>query len=641
MKETFLFIIINILGIALKAQSLDSLYTLWQDQTQPDSTRVQAYEDYIVNDYLYSWPDTAAILAEALHTYAKKQHYPKASATGYKLQGMANYVLGNYPQALEYFQKSLAIQEEPGDKKGIAKNLNNIGLIYMSQGNYPRALEYLQKSQAIKEELGDKKSIATSLGNIGLIYHEQGNYPRALEYYQKSLAIKEELGDKKSIAGGLVNIGIIYYGQGNYPSALEYYQKSLTIFEELGDKIGIATSLGNIGHIYSDQGNSPLALEYYQKSLVTGEELGDKNGMADILSNIGIHYKKEGKNLSALKYCQRGLALAEEIGALDLQKEACQCLYNTYKTMGKDKNALAYYEQMIAVRDSLFNEENTKKLTQLEMQYEFDKKEATTKAEQEKKDALAAQELNRQTMARNGFMGGFVVVLLFAGVFFVQRNKISKEKQRSEELLLNILPEEIARELKEKGKADARDFDLVSILFTDFVSFTEISEKLSASELVSAINQCFEAFDVIMDKYGIEKIKTIGDAYMAAGGLPVTTDDSTKNTVLAALEMQSFIQDRNTKLEAEGKLGFQMRAGIHIGPIVAGIVGVKKFQYDIWGDTVNTASRIESAGKVGKVNISQAIYDLLKDDADLTFESRGKIRAKGKGEIEMYFVSKA
>ncbi|MEZ4850190.1 MAG: adenylate/guanylate cyclase domain-containing protein [Bacteroidia bacterium] len=181
----------------------------------------------------------------------------------------------------------------------------------------------------------------------------------------------------------------------------------------------------------------------------------------------------------------------------------------------------------------------------------------------------------------------------------------------------------------------------MTTLFTDFVSFTETSEKLSASELVSEINQCFEAFDGIMEKYGIEKIKTIGDAYMAAGGLPVPTDDSVKNTVLAALEMQSFIQDRKTKLEAEGKLGFQMRAGIHTGPVVAGIVGVKKFQYDIWGDTVNTASRMESSGAVGQVNISQSSYEMLKEDLQFKFESRGKIETKGKGEMEMYFVSKA
>ncbi len=206
-------------------------------------------------------------------------------------------------------------------------------------------------------------------------------------------------------------------------------------------------------------------------------------------------------------------------------------------------------------------------------------------------------------------------------------------------ILLDILPAEIAAELKEKGRADARDFDEVSILFTDFKGFTEASAKLSAQELVAEINTCFEAFDGIMAKYGVEKIKTIGDAYMAAGGLPVPKDDSVKNTVLAALEMQDFISKRKAENEARGKPAFEMRVGIHTVPVVAGIVGVKKFQYDIWGDTVNTASRIESSGEVGKVNISQSTYGWLNNDLDFTFESRGKIEAKGKGEIEMWFVS--
>jgi class 3 adenylate cyclase len=150
-----------------------------------------------------------------------------------------------------------------------------------------------------------------------------------------------------------------------------------------------------------------------------------------------------------------------------------------------------------------------------------------------------------------------------------------------------------------------------------------------------------------MGKYNIEKIKTIGDAYMAAGGLPVTADDSIKNTVLAALKMQAFVGKRKTDMDAKGLPAFEMRVGIHTGPVVAGIVGVKKFQYDIWGDTVNTASRMESSRAVGKVNISQATYALLKADAstalstgpEFVFESRGKIEAKGKGEIEMWFVS--
>jgi class 3 adenylate cyclase/CHASE1-domain containing sensor protein len=209
---------------------------------------------------------------------------------------------------------------------------------------------------------------------------------------------------------------------------------------------------------------------------------------------------------------------------------------------------------------------------------------------------------------------------------------------KSENLLLNILPAEIARELKENGKAEARSYDKVSILFTDFTDFTKTTAKLSPRELVTEINACFGAFDAIITKYGLEKIKTIGDAYMAVGGLPIQRVDSVKNVVLACLEMQNFIGIRKKINSGKGKPVFEMRAGIHTGPVVAGIVGVKKFQYDIWGDAVNTASRMESRGKIGHVNISQATYEILKDDPCFHFEYRGKVQAKGKGKIDMWFV---
>ena len=165
--------------------------------------------------------------------------------------------------------------------------------------------------------------------------------------------------------------------------------------------------------------------------------------------------------------------------------------------------------------------------------------------------------------------------------------------RRSDELLLNILPAEVAEELKAKGHADAKHFDTVTILFTDFKGFTEASEKLTPQELVEELNTCFKAFDHIITARGIEKIKTIGDAYMCAGGLPDPKTSSPADVVHAALEMQTFMTSRKAERDAQGKPAFEMRVGIHTGPVVAGIVGVKKFQYDIWGDTVNTASRME------------------------------------------------
>lgn len=216
--------------------------------------------------------------------------------------------------------------------------------------------------------------------------------------------------------------------------------------------------------------------------------------------------------------------------------------------------------------------------------------------------------------------------------------EIAQERDRSENLLLNILPEETARELKEKGHSEARLFAQATVLFTDFAGFTALSEAMGPTELVSEINECFSAFDKTMEEYGLEKIKTIGDAYMAAGGLPEPARGSAVDAVLAALKMQSYIQQRFQENARVGKPGFSMRIGLHTGSVVAGIVGIKKFQYDIWGDTVNIASRMESSGAVGKVNISEATYQLVCTDPRFQFEARGHIQAKGKGEMEMYFV---
>ncbi len=217
--------------------------------------------------------------------------------------------------------------------------------------------------------------------------------------------------------------------------------------------------------------------------------------------------------------------------------------------------------------------------------------------------------------------------------------ELSAEKERSDELLLNILPAEVAEELKATGSAKARHFDQASVLFTDFKGFTGMATYLGADVLLQELNACFEAFDAIITRHGIEKIKTIGDAYMCAGGLPDPSTSSPVAVVRAALEMQAFMAERKKRHDAIGQPVFEMRVGIHTGPVVAGIVGVKKFQYDIWGDTVNTASRMESNGEVGRVNISESTYEIVKDEPGLAFTPRGEIQVKGKGKLEMYFVS--
>jgi adenylate cyclase len=214
--------------------------------------------------------------------------------------------------------------------------------------------------------------------------------------------------------------------------------------------------------------------------------------------------------------------------------------------------------------------------------------------------------------------------------------ELREEKQKSDDLLRNILPSEVAEELKAKGGADAKLIDQVTVLFSDFKGFTTMAENMTPRELVQDIHECFSAFDRIMEKNGLEKIKTIGDAYMAAGGIPSPNSTHAVDATRAALEMCVFIENYKKEKIALGLPYFEIRVGLNTGPVVAGIVGIKKFAYDIWGDTVNTASRLESSGEVGRVNISESTWLLIKDQFKCT--PRGKIAAKGKGEIEMYFV---
>lgn len=217
-----------------------------------------------------------------------------------------------------------------------------------------------------------------------------------------------------------------------------------------------------------------------------------------------------------------------------------------------------------------------------------------------------------------------------------QNLKLAEEKEKSEALLLNILPQETAEELKATGAAKPKFFETVTVMFTDFHNFTHMAAQMHPEELVSEIHFCFSTFDGIMNRHNMEKIKTIGDAYMCVGGVPVKNERHAENALLAALEIREFIAKRKEEKILGGQPYFDIRIGIHSGPVVAGVVGTKKFAYDIWGDTVNVASRMESSGEEGKINISQETYELVKEKFHCIY--RGKISAKNKGLIDMFFV---
>ena len=605
MKKIIILSIIVLTFSYSKSSSLDSLYNNWNNPSLSDSNRIASLGRFIAIKHLYSNPDSALILSNRLLVFAK----------------------------------------EKKNERGISSAMNLLGNIHFGRGDYVKALEYFKQSLTMRESVANNSELSSLYNNIGNVYASQEDINNAIIYYKKGLEYFEKDGNKVGMAGLLNNIGALYNSNLDFEKALEYFNRSLKISEEINHKPGLARTYNSIGLYYKHTNSPTKAMIYLQKSIDLNKSLNNLSGYANSNINLGTIYNILNKYNDAISVCKEGLEVSKQIGSPEYERNACDCLYKAYKGQGNNTQALLFHEKMTALNDSINSNEILKDLQQMEFQKQLvadslrqNQKELELKLEYEK-------QLNSENQKRNIAIGSGLLLLVIAVSLYFRnksikksRNEISIEKERSEALLLNILPEKIAQELKENGKSEAKSYDLISVLFTDFKEFTQISEELSATELVSEINTCFEAFDNICSKYRIEKIKTIGDSYMAAGGLPVPYNDSIKNTVLAGLEMVEFISKRKIERVKAGKYPFEMRVGINTGNVVAGIVGVKKFQYDIWGDTVNTASRMESAGEVGKVNISQSTFDLLKNDPDFIFVHRGKINAKGKGEVDMYFV---
>ncbi len=603
----WLLLLLPALAFSQKKQGqarLDSL--LSEVRGRKEDTATVKLMDTISCLYNYINPDEGLKWAEKVRALSQKLHWQKGEGVAYNDFGN-NYQFKNaYPEALAAYFQSLRIAEEQKDQMQISRVLGNIGLVYWAQKNYPRALEYSFKSLRIEEVQADKKSVWITLSNIGGIYNEQGKHKQALTCQLKALQIAEVLGDKDGIGAQTGNIGFTYQSLEQYNTALAYHFKALRLSEEIGDRLGVSTNLGNIGETYYLIASDSAAPR--PDNLVSASR-------ADNLSK-------------AVAYLNRSVIISREVQDAEGVLGSLAVLSKTLSLQGDYRGALETYKQSVALHDSLYNTANNEAITNLETKRAVELKD---------KDILIARLKKRNE--RIFSISGFAVLLLVTGMLFRSYRRqqhsnvlLSKEKKRSDDLLLNILPAEVAEELKDNGASAARQYDQVSVLFTDFVNFTSTAEHLSPQELVQELHACFSAFDAIIERAGLEKIKTIGDAYMAVCGLPVADERHAQRTVQAALEIRDFIAER-----AKRERAFQIRIGVNSGPVVAGIVGVKKFAYDIWGDTVNTANRMESASEPGQVNISQSTYALVKEEYKCT--PRGKVNAKGKGEVEMYFVA--
>ncbi len=639
MKKLFLVIIVFIQVLNSQAQTdynSDSLWNIWQDKSQQDSTRSMSLLLYTANEYLFSDPDSALIFLDMVEDLSEDISFDRGLSRSLKYKGVAYFILSDYSKALDYSLQAYKIFEKHNEEREMASVSSNIGAMYATTGLRIKALEAFEKSLKLSQAINSADGIATASDNIASLYFQQGNYEAALKGYQQAYEVYKDDPESQNVAVTLNNIANVYSQQENYADAITYYKNSIELHTKNQDLRGLIYPLRGLGVAYQGEGKFEDALFYLKRSLEVSEEVKYQNGVSVALHDIGALYYDQKKFKDAINYCHKAYKLSQEIGDLNNESSSCDCLYKSYKGDGNATKALEYHEKHSILLDSINENSTAMKLQEVEFSKEiyadslsYAKKEAIKDIEILKQGA----ELSKQRVALGATGGG--IILLISLIYSVR-----KGKKRSDELLHNILPEEVATELKQNGKVGSKRIDHVTVLFTDFKGFTAMAENMSANDLVEDLNVCFSEFDRIMEKYGIEKIKTIGDSYMAAGGLPVPNSTHAMDVVNAAFELVEFVRLGKEKKIASNQPFFEIRVGVHTGPVVAGIVGVKKFQYDIWGDTVNTASRMESSGEVGKVNISQTTYELINESPNLVFENRGEIQAKGKGEMQMYFVEK-
>ena len=535
--------------------------------------------------------------------------------------------------ALKYADELIRLSQLKGNTLYLQKGYYLKGSIKRLQGDLEEALDAYFKSSEAAKEINNLRSEGITFGAIADIYNVSKNHSNARNYYKKAIQALRQTQDSIALASIILNAGDEFLSNEIYDSALLHFQEAEIIFEKLNYLSGKAYSLGNIGMVHANIGERSLAEDNIRKAIEILQDLEDYYPICVYLISMCDIYLASEDYETALTYASRSLTLAHKYGLKEQIGDANLKLAELFDLSNQMAKAYQHYKAHIKYRDSVNNIEAVQNMANLRTDFEVSKKQIEV-------DLLNQQRKNQRIVTLASIIVSLLVILLALGLYrryhFIKRTKqiIEAEKDRSETLLLNILPKETAQELKEKGHVQAKKFEAVTVLFSDFKGFTKLAEHSQPEELIRSIDFYFKEFDKIITKYGLEKIKTIGDSYMCASGLPQPNTGHAKQAVKAGREMIDLVKE--VWHNDDDLIHFEIRIGIHTGPVVAGIVGMKKWQYDIWGDTVNIASRMESMSVVGKINLSESTYREIQDEFVCTY--RGEIEVKNRGALKMYFL---
>ncbi len=589
---------------------------------------------------------------------------PRCHALGMLAHGLAAYIRHSYTDALPWFERALEAYTNVDDDLGIARALSNVGLVHYLNGRETEALNAFTRSLEIHKRCGNTKGIATLTSFLGIVNFGMGNYADALEQYTASLAMHVELGNDAEIANDLSNIGLVYETTGDYPTALEYYHKAYHKYEAINDRDGLAGVIGNIGNVQSVTGDLNAAMDSYQLALAIHTELGVQRGVAVVTGNIGSLLVLMHRLDEAQSYLQRALDLYTALGD---QRGAGNVLGSIASTFIKQGNvdearrvvgstSITEFDNPRTVIDLL---DSTAKLhdhdgdvdaaiavltSALAIAEEHTLREEQADIQAQLRDLALKQNNLAEYVARNtAFMKlndeirGQDATRRLA-MHDAQRRIDAERKEHEKHLAIlhSTLPKHVAERVA-RGEVVNDHYDHAAVLFLDIVGFTTISSRLDPQQVIELLDRIFKHCDAICGRHGLTKIKTIGDSYMAVS-FDADAAKACRDAALAALGMQQMqyqyrIQDTECN---EGMIEY--RIGLHCGPLVAGVIGSERMQYDVWGDTVNIASRMESTGERGRIQCSEEFAERIKNADSIEVTLRGVNDVKGKGAMRTYWI---
>ena len=619
----------------IKSQGSDPL----QGKQPVDSTTIRELLDKS-ESLQFTNPDSAIVVARQAIRLSDDAGYEIGKAEGFNTIGGVYYYQSEFAKAADNFNLALKVYEKEGDTKGISQIQNNLGSVYADLGDAPKALDFYLKSLRNAQAVNDAKRIGTAHMNLGTIYqNEEATYPQAIENYEMAIEFFGQIDYPEGLAGTQLNFGEWYVDIGDPEKALPYLEEALNGFKEIG--YPIAFPLNVLGKAYFELDQFEVAKEYYNQTLEASAQDPIPGEEAEAYYRLGlINLKFENTN-AAIRDFNSALQLAEKTGILESQAESYNGLSKAYALKNDFNSAYEAQQKYADLMDSLKSTDYAEKMSTLRVSFglESAEKENELLKAQNKLNELQIEEDARTQQLLLIILGLFLAIIAgFVFQFFYIRRtnkRLAFERNRSDQILLNILPKETADELKENGFVKTRELEQVTVLFTDFKAFSTIAERISAEDLIRSVDYYFKNFDEITERYNLEKIKTIGDSYMCAGGLPNPNKTHAQDAFGAALEIRRFVLD--TELNPpKGIYPFKIRIGLNSGPVVSGVVGTRKFAYDIWGNTVNIAARMESGSIPGRINVSENTYKLLKEDYEFTY--RGEIEVKNGMMLKMYFA---